>query len=336
MDLERIDSLSPTLAWRLTECGHAVGLARRLARRAPDAQVQSPAAVLGNVAHAVIARALSTEPLDADLPADWFETAWSEAIDDAREQCVDPGSPERWRRYSLIRRGTRRLAKELRHEAAERGANPIVEQLLVANNYQLHGKPDVVLKLPDGTSEVIDIKTGGHPSGDPDPRELEQVLLYQALVEEVLSTTVVALRIARCDGPDWCGAPSSADVAAAVQRAVEAKDRFNAHRDDTLRLATPGPPCGRCAQATRCDAVWTAGIDGFVGIVGRIEHVVKEAGQHTLTVLTEAHGSVVVTGCDAPLEAGADVRLAHLANADAGQYRWQTGRSTYDVSERAR
>ena len=159
MVLDPITTASPMLIWRLIQCGHQEGL-RRAAERPSGRLAVSSAAALGNAAHSVLAQALTLESFNDELPPDWFEGAWDQAVAHERTHCSEGGPAEGWRRYSIIKRGTRRLAASLRFEIAEAGATALTETDIYAVSVPLWGRPDVVIQHPDGTLEIVDVKTG--------------------------------------------------------------------------------------------------------------------------------------------------------------------------------
>lgn len=322
MVLTAIDRVSASLGWRLSQCAHEVGLGR--ARKAPPraGASNSTAVALGNTAHRVLERALTVEPLSIELNLAWYATEWSAALEAERLNCVDPSMPERWRRYSLVKRGVRRVAEHLRRDAEAQQARLIVEREIYSETKPLWGKPDVVLVFEDGTAEIVDFKTGEHEDVEPDARELQQLDLYSMLVSDVYGLEVVTLRICRAHGPDWRG-PASHSRSAEAWRIIDiGRVEYNAHLGDTLPLASPGDGCQRCKSASHCSVVWDALPAGFVGVRGSLAAVHSDAGAMTLEIAT-SYGAVTVVGCPMfAVQPGQSIRIAHLRRLDDVTYRW--------------
>lgn len=327
MALANLDAVSPSLAWQLTSCSHAVGLQRSLPRMVPGARTQTTSAALGTAAHKVLEVALQDGPFDAELTREWFETTWFEAVESVRGTCVDQSPPERWRRFSIIKRGARRLVSELRSEVASNGAVPFVEAELVGMNGQLHGRPDIVMAFADGSATVIDFKTGDHSEDDPTDRELNQLDLYTVLVAEDRHLSVREIRVARCDGPSWAGVPDVARAQQAAQRGIAALVRFNDSLSDTIGLANPGEACTFCRQVLRCDVAWHSAEPRFVGVAGVVNAAYEDAGQMTLKIV-DGDTQYVIVGCPTnPDLVGCEIRVAHVRDLGDGKYRWLAGRS---------
>lgn len=327
-----IDLASPTLAWQLLTCAHALGLRQQSPQLAIGQRTNPPPAVLGTTAHMVLELALKAEPLGDALGDDWFEQAWSTALCQQLERCAVTTPPERWRRFSIIKRGTRKLVPRLRSEVAARSARPHVEIELRSARVPVWGRPDVILEFPDGSAEIIDFKTGAHESPEPTQRELFQLDIYCALVAEILELEVRTLRIERCDQPGWSQRADFARSSQAVRDAVDALMRFNDHRDDTSLLANPGGACEYCLQAPRCDIVWSSRPDCFVGVQGEIEQVVLDGDVTTVLLQQDGHG-VSIVGCPAlDIATGQRVRIAHLVAQGDGAYRWRHDRTILSQS----
>lgn len=318
MAVEALTSVSPTMAWRLCKCPHAVALARQGRGRGGPAG-NSGAVALGNAAHAVIAQALEQQAEPSDS---WFDQRWTEAIASERLTCVEPDVPERWRRHSLVKRGARRLAQALHGEIASSGATVHVELDLEMAGGRIVGRPDIVLVHQNGKAEILDVKTGAQ-ADEPTEQERWQLAIYAALVTAVLGTEVARVGILRCDGPSSRYAADLAASARAVNRALEAMDQYNAALPTTAHLARPGPACLQCREAARCSEPWTTPAEGFVGVRGEVQAI---SGEGELAAAHLVDGDRVVTVVGIPpgrVATGTRVRIAHLSAVGPAAYRWR-------------
>jgi hypothetical protein len=315
------------MAWRLAQCTHEVGLSQEGARVSRGPRLDTSASALGKAAHKVLEAALVEAPLSGEIPPEWFEARWRSEVEEAQQSCLDQTSPERWKRYSIVKRGTRAAIKQIRAEAAAAGARPIVETEMWSADRDLWGRPDVVLAFADGTAELIDFKTGTHDGAAPSTKELHQLDFYTVLVEEFERLEVVSVRILRCDGPSWRGPARPAASAAVAAGARRAMGVFNMRLSDTASLANPGEPCTYCRQALGCKPVWDSRPPQFTAVGGRVETSSDEAGATTLEVSVH-ETRVVVTGCPPGVPAvGQTAMIAHVrAMGDTG-FRWQPERS---------
>lgn len=326
MVLDPITTASPTLIWRLIQCGHQEGL-RRAAEKPSGLLAVSSAAALGNAAHSVLAQALGLESLNDDLLPGWFAGAWEQAVAHERTHCSESGPAEGWRRYSIIKRGTRRLAASLRSEIADAGATALTETDMHAVSIPLWGRPDVVIQHPDGTVEIVDVKTGDHLESSPSEREMSQLQLYVFIAGEALQATVTRIRIERVDGHSWSGPATLDESHSAGALAMVAVERFNAQLGDTTTLARPGEACAHCRSVLACEPAWESDPTGFVGVQGTLNTISSENGQVTLTVVTPA-GIVDIVGISGVnLVPGDELRVAHLRKQSGMRFVWLQGRS---------
>ncbi len=322
MAVEAVHSLSPTMAWQLRSCPHSLGLRRSGGEFGGHQAKVSPAVALGRAAHEVVRQALNFGSFDETLEVEWFDQHWRVAVDRERLSCFEEGSPETWRRYSIVRRGTRRVVQQLRSHCAVTGASPIVEEERVWTDGRLNGRPDVVMVYPDGSAEVVDFKTGASISLGVQEKELHQLFLYAILMSEVDRLEVVSLRIVRCDGPDWQGSYCEESARDVLSQVYESLRVFNENLTDTETLATPGTSCADCRHAHQCDVVWRASPLPIVGVEGQIANLAVE-GEMVSFAVRSSDGTAFVVGCpEQSLEEGKKVRIAHLREVSGDAYRW--------------
>lgn len=322
-----IEMLTPTLAWQLRNCPHVVGLRQRYDAVQGQQRRNPPPAALGKAAHSVLEKAFTDMSLEDDLPSGWFDEIWGAAVRHEQTTCTETGLPETWRRYSIVKRGTRRAVVELRGLALASGARPIVEEEKTWAEGKLTGRPDLVFAYQDGSAEVIDFKTGAEGGGEPLESELHQLSLYAVLVRAVYGLKATTLRVVRCEGDGWRRSVSERDIDLVYRDVLQRLEAFNSNFSNTEPLATPGKPCAHCRQVLDCDVVWRARPSALTAVNGSLGSVEDEAGALTLGVQTDA-GPVLVVGCpNRPVKVGDTVRIAHLRKVSDGAYRWQPDRT---------
>lgn len=329
MAITPISSVTPSLFARLSECPHREGLRRLNRQVAPDARYNpttSTSVTLGNTAHAVIASALGLHGTDIEMD-EWFPIAWDAAIEIERSHCPDKNPPESWWRYSIVRRGTRRLIHRLTLEIAQSGATVRLETELKAKTAPVWGRPDLLMIHNNGACEVIDIKTGVHKGEPASAQEIDQLQMYAFIVAESLDIPVTRLRVERVDGAAWEEASNDAASAETVSAALQAMNEFNRHREDTSPLARPGTACANCSELLACEPAWSAATKGFVGVEGIVTSAYREIDSQVLRIETESGPADVVGIPATDVTTGDIVRVGHLRMHTVGQYRWQPDRS---------
>jgi hypothetical protein len=322
-----IEILTPTLAWQMKSCPHAVGLLRQREPGLGQQRKSPPPAALGKAAHSVLEQALINVSLEDQISSDWFDKIWTAAVLVEQASCTETGPPQAWRRYSIVRRGTRRAVAELRAHALASGARPIVEEQSLWEEGKLAGRPDLVFAYEDGSAEIIDFKTGAVGRSEAQESELHQLSLYAVLVRAVYELKITKLRVVRCEGDGWSSSINESETERIYNEAQQSLAVFNDNFLNTEPLATPGRACGNCRQVLECDVVWLARPGGFEAVDGLVDSVESEAGALTLSVQT-SFGPVLVVGCpNRPVKVGAIVRIAHLRKVSEGAFRWQPDRT---------
>ena len=294
--------------------------------------VLTDASALGIAAHAVLAAAVHSLSIASQLDYD-LARLWDWAVSEQSAHTSGGRPPETWWRYNIVRRGTLALAKRLVVEIYERAATTSIEQEVRSPDRALWGRPDLVLRLPDATVEVVDFKTGAHEFGPPDDAERQQLMLYGFLVESATGAEVRRLRLERIDGDSWSTAVCSADLLSAAAEAFRVVAEFNLAIPDSSLLARPGAACSRCSQVLRCDIGWTDGAPDS-GIEGKVEMSFSERGLSVIT-LTPTGTSTVSRLVGVPAEVlpaeGAQIRAVRLHLQNPQQMQWQSGRSAMRV-----
>lgn len=304
-----------------------VGLRQRYDAVQGHRRRNPPPAALGQAAHSVLEQAFTDVGLEDDFPPGWFDETWGAAVRHEQATCTETGLPETWRRYSIIKRGTRRAVAELRALALASGARPIVEKEKIWTEGKLTGRPDLVFAYQNGSAEVIDFKTGADVGGKVPESELHQLSLYAVLIRAVYGLTTTTLRVVRCEGDGWHRSVSERDVDLVHHDALQRLETFNSNLSNTEPLATPGTPCAYCRQVLDCDVVWRARPSALTAVNGLLDSVEEEAGALSLGVQTDA-GPVLVVGCpNRPVRVGDTVRIAHLRKVSDGAFRWQPDRT---------
>jgi len=327
MAVSPIEMLTPTLAWQLRSCPHAVGLRQPYDAVQGQQRRNPPPAALGKAAHSVLEHAFTDVGLDEDLPNGWFDETWDAAVRHERTSCTDTGPPQTWRRFSIVKRGTRRAVTELRALALASGAQPIVEKEKTWAEGKLAGRPDLIFAYQDGSAEVVDFKTGSDAGGEPPESELHQLSLYAVLVRAVYGLTTKTLRVVRCEGVGWSRSVTERDVDLVYRDVLQRLEAFNRNFSNTEPLATPGAPCAHCRQVLDCDVVWSVRPDSLTVVDGLLSSVEDEAGALSLAVQTDV-GQLLVVGCpNRPVKVGDSVRIAHLRKVSEGAFRWQPDRT---------
>ena len=322
-----IETLTPTLAWQMKSCPHAVGLLRQRESRLGQQRKSPPSAALGKAAHSVLEQALIKVRLDEQLSSAWFDESWTAAVLLEQATCTETGPPQAWRRYSIVRRGTRRVMAELRAYALASGARLIVEEESLWAEGKLAGRPDLVFAYQDGSAEIVDFKTGAAGRSEALESELHQLSLYAVLVRAVYGLKITKLRVVRCEGDGWSSSIDESETERIYNEAQQSLAVFNDNVLNTEPLATPGRACGNCRQVLECDVVWRARPGGLEAVDGLVDSVESEAGALTLSVQT-SFGPVLVVGCpNRPVKVGATVRIAHLRKVSQGAFRWQPDRT---------
>lgn len=261
------------------------------------------------------------------LPPGWFVDTWDQAIAHERTHCSDRGPAEGWRRYSIIKRGTHRLATSLRSEIAEAGAIAITESDMFAVSAPLWGRPDIVIQHPDGSVEIVDIKTGEHFEPTPSGREVSQLQLYAFIVGEALKASVTRLRIERVDGHSWSAPATVEGSRRSSALAMAALAAFNSQIEDTTELARPGEACAHCRLVLACEPAWKSSSAGFIGEQGIVTSISSENGQTTWTI-DSADGFVDVVGPGGvEVNPGDWLRVAHVRKQGDMRFGWISGRS---------
>ncbi len=332
MDIAPIESASPSLVARLVQCGHQEGLRRATPESIRSSLPISDASALGTAAHAVLARVLkSTDSRISDDAT--LRQIWEDAIDTQYNRTDGIRPPGTWWRYNVVRRGTFRLAKQLVVDIERLQGTASVEQEVRSDDGTLWGRPDLVLRYPDGSAEIVDFKTGTHDSGPPDDGELRQLMIYGFLVDAV-DCAVTRLKIARVDGETWSSAVTSSQLQSAAAEALRAVDQFNRALPDTTSLARPGDACTFCAQSLGCDVAWTGRIPASA-LEGRVDEAYVSRDLSVISVRTTNDNSIVrLVGV--PLDVvpppGSSIRAVRLGKQSPGQFQWQSGRSRIRVS----
>lgn len=179
----------------------------------------------------------------------------------------------RWARAGVPRldvEGPGGLDLRLFHGASDTGSPDHfdlgVEPWLVDNALRLRGRPDLIVRAPDGALEISDDKTGHlvDDKGQVLERHVTQLGLYALIVEHLLPGVQVRLRVVGEIAHEirW-DAPARAKVKAQLE---EFRERLPAGEHMTAdTLASPGASCPRCRLRPRCQAYRTAAMAWWQG-----------------------------------------------------------------------
>ena len=294
--------LSPTRAWRLTECAASVGPVTN----APIA-LENNALNAGTAAHRAIQVWINSNGYEDDD----VRRRLSEAIDTVLKDSGGNVVVGEWTstRARLLARAVQ-LAALLR-----RGGRVVSEKELRDSRHKLRGTPDIVV-LGQGGASVIDLKTPTTNCNSLPPWINFQLSIYAHLVRQeygVLPRQTDVFRLNKGLIPAAISKSSVAVALETVQRAREA-DRS---------VASPAPEtCRYCRRRIECQPHWDAATswpetDCVEGTIERIERA--ENGLTALHLQTSA-GLQWVSGIPSVLvtaAVGERLRLLRLKRSES-------------------
>lgn len=317
-----LDSVTPSSLTELMECGHRFALRRRgFERRATSAPI-----VLGNIAHSVFASVLTARPGTDDFQECFLQT-WHDAQSQAAHDYKDLGRPESWHRYSIVRRGTKKVLQRLLCEVADGKITLRIEHEIRGSGEAVWGRPDLL--LVDGADcDIVELKTGSWPNGVPPLAHIRQVQLYALIAHRLLGLHVRSGRLEPVDG-----SPYLVDVSQRVLEAldIEAKSviaSFNESSQNSELVANPGVSCVRCPVVADCNVFWKTSGEGVIGVEGTI---VRLQTLNTVQALWVDNGENERLVIGVPVGVGSlnqRVRIAHLRMIGDSNLQWRSGIST--------
>ncbi|SBS78748.1 hypothetical protein MHPYR_600002 [uncultured Mycobacterium sp.] len=297
--------LSPTRAWRLTECAASVGpVVNSSIAKTSDA----PNA--GTVAHRAVQLWIEADWYRDDDPRSRLTEAIATAL---REFNGEPIGEWTSTRARLLTRASQ-LAERLRM-----GDRVISEEELQDPDRALRGTPDIVV-VGQNQAVVIDLKTPTTGDDLLPPWIIFQLTIYAYLVQRaygVLPHEAAVFRLNRGFIPVTVSQSSVALALDVVEQAREA-DRS---------VATPGlETCRYCLRRFDCQAHWDAAAcwSNSDCVEGTVEHVERSANGVTALRLQSADGSRWISGIPtelAAVRAGEGIRLVRLQRSQTADNR---------------
>lgn len=296
----RHEWLSPTRAWRLTECAASVGpivsTPLASASTAPNA---------GTVAHRAVQLWIEADGYRDDDPRGRLSDAISAALAESSGEPVGEWTTTRAR---LLARASQ-LADRLRA-----GDQVISEDELRDTSRALRGTPDIVV-MGQGEAVVIDLKTPTAKEDSLPPWIDFQLTIYAHLVEQeygVLPRQAEVFRLNRGLMPLAVSPTSVAVALETVERARKA--------DRSVATAAP-ETCRYCPRRLDCQAHWDAAAfwPGNDCVEGPIEQIERAANGLTALLLRSANGPRWVSGIPTELataNVGEHLRLVRLQRSE--------------------
>lgn len=142
-------------------------------------------------------------------------------------------------------------------------ALPWIERKLYDEVRGLFGQPDRVEEV-DGILRVVDLKSGVRQE-EMTTTQLQQLLLYAHLVEVSAGRLPEQVVVQDVKGNEQVRPASAAAVAAVVEEAVSARDRFNSLASSGLPASPSPEACGFCPFRVVCADYWDARGDDWPG-----------------------------------------------------------------------
>lgn len=303
------DWLSPTRAWRLTECAASVGPVVN-----SPVTLTSDAPNAGTVAHRAVQLWIESDGYRDDHPRSRLSEAISGALTEFSGRPTGEWPPTRAR---LLARASQ-LAERLLW-----GDDVHAERELLDPIRRLRGTPDIVLMKPR-EAVVIDLKTPTSKEDSLPPWIVFQLTIYAYLVEQVhgiLPTKVEVFRLNRGLMPLSVNSTS-------VEAALETVERA---REGDTSVATPAPEtCRYCRRRLDCQPHWDAAVcwPDADCVDGTIERVERAANGIAAIFLASSRGPRWVSGVPGDLltaNAGERVRLVRLRRSDSNDdsgFKW--------------
>lgn len=302
--------LSPTRAWRLTECAASVGPVVNtpitLTSEAPNA---------GTVAHRAVQLWIKSNGYrDGDVRGQL-----SDAINTVLAEAGGRPVVGEWAstRARLLARASQ-LAERLRQ-----GDRVIPEEELRDPVRALRGTPDIVL-MKQREAAVIDLKTPTSKEDSLEPWIVFQLTIYAHLVKQVYGILPAQVEVFRLNRGLMPLIVNSTSVEAAL-------DTVERARDADTSVATPTPEaCRYCRRRLDCQPHWDAVAfwPGNDCVEGTIERVERAANGVVAVFLASSVGPRWVSGVPGELlaaKAGERIRLIRLwrsASAEDSGFKW--------------
>lgn len=266
----------------------------------------SPAALLGQLVHDVLDRAVSSGLL---VGPDWEErlkALWLDASQELAER--HPGKPtEAWPGYHLKRALLKYVAAAIRGLTTDLppDASILTEPQLKSSDGMLEGTPDLVLRSRDLT-RIIDYKTGKaveEQSGEPRPSYARQLQLYSYLEHQTSRRWPDSAHLFPLD-------QDPVEISIVAGQCIELADEARTALTNHNLLVGTSPPSNCCPQTCRfcsfavlcpdfwsaCDTSWAE--KGVLAAAGQVARLIRTPlGGTTMQVSASAGtlGETVVT-----------------------------------------
>jgi hypothetical protein len=199
-------------------------------------------------------------------------------------------------------------------------ALPWIERKLYDEARGVFGQPDRVEEV-DGVLRVVDLKSGVRQE-EMTTTQLQQLLLYAHLVEVSAGRLPQQVVVQDVKGNEQARPVSSVAVAAVVEEAVSARDRFNSLASSGLP-ANPSPEaCGYCPFRVVCADYWDARGDDWPGsaVRGTVIAVGVEGVELAALHAPGSRARLIGEGLD-DVAAGEELVAVDLERAGPGAFR---------------
>ncbi|WP_099041843.1 RecB family exonuclease [Mycobacterium neglectum] len=303
------DWLSPTRAWRLTECAASVG---PVVNKPITSVGSAPNA--GTVAHRAVQLWIDAAGYRNGNPQSRLSEAINEALAEFSGRPTGEWPPTRAR---LLARASQ-LAERLLW-----GDDVHAERELLDPIRRLRGTPDIVLMKPR-EAVVIDLKTPTSKDDSLQPWIIFQLTIYAHLVEQVHGILPAQVEVFRLNRGFLPLSMNSTSVEAALETVERA-------READASVATPAPAtCRYCRRRLDCQAHWDAAVcwPDTDCVEGTIERVERAANGIAAVFLASSLGSRWVSGVPGDLvtaDVGERIRLVRLRRSDSNDdsaFKW--------------